>query len=185
VRRTLGITAFGINAYTAGADEQLIEEHDETGEGAGAHEELYVVIGGHARFVVDAEEIDAPSGTFVFVAETTSRRSATALEEGTTVLVVGGPPGTIKASPWEHYFAAAAHGDEPARAYEIAAAGLADYPDNPSLHYNLACYAALAGETDRAIEHLTRAFEGDPRTREWAQKDSDLDSIRSDPRYPR
>jgi len=186
IRRTLGITGFGINAYTAGSGEQLIEDHDETGGGAGGHEELYLVVSGNAMFTVDAEVIEAPAGTLVFVPEAASRRSAIALADGTTAIVVGGSPGAITPSPWEHYFAAvpAAGAGEPARAYEIAAAGLADYPDHPSLHYNLACYASLAGETDRALEHLTRAFEGDPKTRAWAATDYDLDPIRSDSRYP-
>ena len=35
VRRALGITAFGINGYTADAGERVIEEHDETGAGSG------------------------------------------------------------------------------------------------------------------------------------------------------
>jgi hypothetical protein len=186
VRRALGITGFGVNAYTADRDQRLIEEHDESGEGAGGHQELYLVLDGHARFVIDGEDIDAPRGTFVFVPDTTSRRAATALADGTTVLVVGGRSGTIKPSPWEYYFAAlpSARAGEHRRAYEIAAAGLADYPDNPSLHYNLACYASLAGDNERAVEHLARAFEGNSETREWAASDSDLDPIRSDPRYP-
>jgi tetratricopeptide (TPR) repeat protein len=164
----------------------LIEEHDETGGGAGGHEELYVVLAGHAAFTADGEDIDAPAGTFVFVPETTSRRSAMALEDGTTVLVVGGVSGTIKPSAWEYYFAAlpAAEAGDPGRAYEIAAAGLAEYPDHPSLHYNLACYASLAGDRERALEHLGRALQGNPDAREWAANDSDLDAIRSDPRYP-
>ncbi len=186
VRRTLGITGFGANAYSADRGEHLIEEHDESGGGAGAHEELYVVLDGHAQFVVDGEQIDAPRGTLVFVPETTSKRSATALEDRTTALVVGGPAGAITPSPWEHYFAAgpAAAAGDPRRAYEITAAGLADHPDSASLHYNLACYASLAGDTERAIEHLTRAFDRDPETRAWAASDSDLDAVRSDPRYP-
>ena len=49
IRRRLGVQAFGINGYSADAGELLIEEHDETGAGAGAHEELYVVVTG--RFV--------------------------------------------------------------------------------------------------------------------------------------
>lgn len=187
VRRLLGITGFGINAYSAERGERLIEEHDESAGGAGGHQELYVVLGGHARFVVDDEEIDAPPGTFVFVPETTSRRAATAVADQTTVLAVGGAPGAIKPSPWEHYFAAlpAAEAGEPSRGYEIAAEGLADHPDHPALHYNLACYASLAGDTDRALSHLAKAFELDPQAREWAERDSDLDPIRSDPRYPR
>ena len=45
VRRRLGIRAFGINAYTSErSGEHVVEEHDETGGGAGGHEEVYVVI---------------------------------------------------------------------------------------------------------------------------------------------
>lgn len=186
VRRALGITAFGINAYTADRDECLIEEHDERSTGAGGHEELYLILRGQARFTVDGAEIEADPGTLVFVPETTARRSAIALADGTTALVVGGPAGSIKPSPWEHVFAALpmAQDGDPAEAYATASTGLADHPDNPALHYNLACYASLAGETDRALAHLTRAFEGDPSTREWAATDADLDPIRSDPRFP-
>jgi Tetratricopeptide repeat len=186
VRRELGITGFGINAYTGGAGEALIESHDETGSGAGGHQELYVVFTGHARFIVDCDEIDASAGTLVFVPEVSARREARSLAQDTTVLVVGGPSGAIRPSPWEHYFAAApaAAAGDPARAYVIASEGLSTDPDNASLQYNLASYAALAGETDRAIEHLSRAIEGDPGISEWAATDADLDAIRSDPRYP-
>ena len=186
IRRTLGITGFGINAYTAARGALLIEQHDETGAGSGHHEELYLVVSGHAAFTVDGDEIDAPAGTLVFVPEATSRRSAVALTDGTTAVVVGGRPGTISPSPWEYYFSAlsAAEAGEPDRAYEIAAAGLAEHPDNASLHYNLACYASLAGNADRALEHLARAVKADPQARSWAATDTDLDSIRSDPRFP-
>lgn len=186
VRRALGITGFGVNAYTADAGEQLIEEHDETGAGAGRHEELYVVLTGHARFTIDGEAIDAPAGTFVFVPETSARRSAVATADDTNALVVGGDTGSVKPSAWEHYFAAqpAADAGQPQQAYESAAAGLQDHPDNASLHYNLACYASLAGDSDRALTHLARAFKLDPGTRKWAENDADLDGIRSDSRYP-
>jgi hypothetical protein len=136
IRRTLGITGFGINAYTADRGALLIEEHDETGEGSGHHEELYRVLSGHASFSVDGDKIDAPTGTLVFVPETTSRRSAVALTDGTTAIVIRGRPGAISPSPWEYYFSAlpAAQAGDPARAYEIAAAGLAEHPDHPALH---------------------------------------------------
>ena len=186
IRRALGITGFGVNGYSAARGEQLIEEHDETGGGSGHHEELYLVVSGHAAFSVDEGEIDAPAGTLVFVPEAASRRSAVALSDGTTAIVVGGSPGAITPSPWEYYFAAlpAAEAGDRARAYDIAAAGLVEHPDHPSLHYNLACYASLAGQRDRALEHLNRAVEGNPQVRSWAATDTDLDSIRSDPRYP-
>jgi mannose-6-phosphate isomerase-like protein (cupin superfamily) len=63
VRRTLGIEVFGINAYTANAGVLVVEEHDETGAGAGHHEELYVVVTGRATFRVDGDSFDAPVGT--------------------------------------------------------------------------------------------------------------------------
>jgi hypothetical protein len=57
VRRPLGITAFGVNAYTAdGAGDDLIEPHDEASPGSGRHEEWpehprihYILACVHAR----------------------------------------------------------------------------------------------------------------------------------------
>src|SRR5919106_6151403 len=81
VRTRFGITAFGVNAYSgAKAGGRIIEEHDELGGGAGHHEELYVVLSGHARFVLDGEARDAPAGTFVFVRDPAVRREAFAEE---------------------------------------------------------------------------------------------------------
>src|SRR6185312_16851509 len=61
LRRTLGVRAFGINAYTAAnAGDEVVEEHTETQLG---HEEIYFVHTGHAVFTIDGEELDAPAGT--------------------------------------------------------------------------------------------------------------------------
>jgi hypothetical protein len=65
VRATLGLRAFGTNAYTAdepGVD--VVEPHTE--DLTQAHEELYFVHRGRATFTIDGEEIDAPAGTYVF-----------------------------------------------------------------------------------------------------------------------
>ena len=70
--------AFGINGYTADAGERVIEEHDETGAGAGGHEELYLVIAGAATFELDGREVDAPAGSLVFVPDPETRRGAIA-----------------------------------------------------------------------------------------------------------
>jgi hypothetical protein len=43
--------------------------------------------------VVDGATIDAPAGTFVSARDITTRRSATAEEAGTIVLVIGAEPG--------------------------------------------------------------------------------------------
>lgn len=103
IRSHFGIEAFGVNAWTAtAAGQQLISEHDELGGRAGAHEELYVVMRGRARFSVDGDQVDAPAGTLIFVGEPASRRAAVAEEAGTTVLVVGGKPGeAFTVSRWE------------------------------------------------------------------------------------
>ena len=72
LRHHLGIGAFGVNAWVAPeAGGQAVERHDEAPEegATDGHEELYVVLRGHARFTVGDEEIDAPEGTLVFIAD--------------------------------------------------------------------------------------------------------------------
>jgi hypothetical protein len=188
VRVRFAIESFGVNAYRAPADGgRVIEEHNELTSGAGRHEELYFVARGHAVFTLDGEDVDAPAGTFVFVSDPKVRRGAVGIEQGTTVLVVGGVPGrAFQASPWEAWLEASPflEAGEPERGIEIFERTLATYPGNPNVLYNLACFEALAGHADDALAHLAEAVEGDPRTREWAQTDSDFDSVRSDPRFP-
>ena len=176
-----------MNAYTAdAAGQEVVEHHDETGHGAGKHEELYVVIRGHARFTLDEEEIDAPAGTFVFVRDPAVKRGAHAEEAGTTVLALGGKPGEpFQVSPWEYYFAgfpAYEAGDYEA-ALEINREGLERYPDNPSILFSIACLESLNGDGERALEHLARAIEKNPKVAEWARDDRDFDSLRDDPRF--
>ncbi len=187
IRRTLGVTAFGVNAYTgAEPGAPVIEPHDETSSGAGGHEELYVVITGHAAFIVGGEPVDAPAGTLVLVPPGVPRE-ATARAADTTIVVVGGKPGAgLPVSPYEHWYAAEpayAAGDYD-EAIAIASQGLADAPDLPVIHYQLACYHALAGRPVEAVAALRVAVDGDPRTRQWAAGDADLDSIRDRPDYP-
>ncbi|HWK29081.1 MAG TPA: tetratricopeptide repeat protein [Solirubrobacter sp.] len=177
IARRLGISGFGVNAYTGErAGDEVIEPHTETGDGSGKHEELYLVLTGHATFVVDGETIAAPAGTFVFV-HPEQHRVATAEEEETTVLVIGGKPGAAgPPSPFEYWYAAepAYRAKDYERAYTITAEGLEHHADNASLQYNLACFAARAGRLDDARAHLERAFALNPRTREWAHGDADL-----------
>jgi tetratricopeptide (TPR) repeat protein len=188
VRIPLGISAFGVNAYEAAeSGGRIIEEHDELGAGAGHHEELYLVLRGHARFTVSAEEVDAPAGTFVFVQDPAARRGATAVEPATTVLVVGATRGqAFEPSPWESWLEALptyTAGDYDA-AVEIMRRGLERHPDNPNVLYNLACCEALDGLHDDALEHLARAAELDPRVVGWAREDPDLAAVRGDDRFP-
>ena len=103
VRSHFDIGSFGVNAYVANdAGVDVIGEHDELGDDAGRHEELYFVSQGRATFTVDGDEIDAPTGTFVFVRDPAAKRKAVADEPGTTVLIVGGKPGeAFSPSVWE------------------------------------------------------------------------------------
>jgi hypothetical protein len=185
LRRTLGIGSFGINAYTANASELIVEEHDETGAGAGHHEELYVVVTGRARFTVDGETVDAPVGTCVFLDDPKERRAAQAAVDGTTVLAIGGVRGeAFQISPWEFTFAGVPAWNE--KRYDETKAllveGLELHPGNTSLLYDLACVEALMGDKDAAFEHLAQAV-SNPRMREYAREDEDLDSLRDDPRF--
>jgi quercetin dioxygenase-like cupin family protein len=132
VRLTLGVRAFGCNAYTAAeAGQDVVEPHVE--DPAKAHQELYYVAAGHATFTIDGTDYDAPSGTYVFVPDPASRRHAVAQEPGTTVLSFGGPP-TFEPSAWEWSFQAAPLArTDPKRARQLLEEGLSKYPDSRSL----------------------------------------------------
>lgn len=183
VRKTLGVTAFGINAYRAeSAGDEVVEEHTEEQLG---HEEIYVVVSGHATFTVDGEEVDAPAGTLVYLDDVAQKRHAVAKEAGTTVLAVGGVPGTHEASAWEYFFPALPllrAGDYDA-ARRVLEEGMKE-KEAPVMHYQLACVEALAGNRERALDELAIAVEGSDRYREHAQTDEDFASIRDDPRFP-
>jgi len=97
VRDHLGISSFGVNAFLGpAAKDRVVELHDETG----GHEELYVVVRGAARFVIDGAAHELPAGSMVLIAPGT-RREAFATVPDTAVLVVGGTPGTHAVSDWE------------------------------------------------------------------------------------
>jgi hypothetical protein len=188
VRRALGITAFGVNAFTADAGVQLIEDHDEMGVNGGRHEELYVILTGRARFTIDGADHDATAGTLVFIPDPESRRSAVALEDGTSALAVGGRAGEpYEVSPWEPSFAAKGLADagDPDAAADLMAREAAAHPDKAGVLYNAACFEALAGRRNAALEHLRAAVALEPeQIRRWAADDSDLDSLRDDPAFP-
>lgn len=183
VRRTLGVTAFGINAYTAAnAGDEVVEDHDETPLG---HEEIYAVVAGHATFTVDGEEVDAPAGTLVFLDDPKQQRSARALEAGTTVLAIGGMPGTHEISAWEYIFPSlpARNAEDWDTARQILEDAIAEN-DHPSIHYHLACVEARAGNRERALDELRVAVERRPRLLAPMREEEDFASIRDDPRFP-
>jgi mannose-6-phosphate isomerase-like protein (cupin superfamily) len=185
VRRTLDVRAFGINAYVApNPGDDVVEEHTES---ALRHEEVYVVLAGRATFTLGDETLDAPAGTIVFIRDPEVRRHARAEEPGTSVLAVGGPrDAAYEPSPWEDYFAAERH--RTAGDYESYVAELEDAlvrrPDHPAILYNLACAEALAGRSDDAIAHVTRAVELKPEWSDMIAKDEDFAALRDRPDWP-
>jgi hypothetical protein len=184
IRRRLGITAFGVNAWSAAdpADE-LIPEHEESTIG---HEELYFVVDGHATFTIGDEQVDAPAGTLVFVRDPAVRRGARAREGGATILTVGAKPGeAFQISPWEvnaeifPLFDRGEFAEVKRRLEPLVEAN----PQAAGPLYNLACAEALLGETDAALGHLARAVEIVPGFAEDARGDDDFASVRDDPRF--
>jgi tetratricopeptide (TPR) repeat protein len=58
-------------------------------------------------------------------------------------------------------------------------------PDQPLLHYNLACYWSLAGNSARTLNELTRALELEPDLRAKVADEPDFDAVRGDPSFAR
>jgi quercetin dioxygenase-like cupin family protein len=183
LRRRIGFRPFGVNVWVGeSAGDHVVEPHREP-DGT---EELYVVVRGNARFTVVEETFDAPVGTLVHVPPATFRE-ATAEEPGTTVLAMGATEGkAFTPGGWEDFFVAYAElrAGNAERGRAAMHEALEREPDAWQGAYNAACFEALAGDADAALEHLQRALELDRReVRRYAAEDADLDSIRDDPRY--
>ena len=182
VRHHFGISAFGVNAWTARvAGERVINEHEEDS----GHEELYIVTRGRAFFELDGERRDAPEGTFVFV-QPGVKRTAFAEEAGTTIVSVGATQGEpYTAVGWELWYPlrkqyeAGDHAGVAAQLREV----VAEAPQYGLLFYNLACLESLTGERAQALQHLRKSIELSEQFREYAQQDSDLDAVRDDPEF--
>ena len=56
-------------------------------------------------------------------------------------------------------------------------------PEDAGMLYQLACIYALAGRTDQAITYLETWEKRGALPREWLENDSDLDSLRDQPRF--
>jgi hypothetical protein len=182
VRHHFGITAFGVNAWTGPqAGDRIINEHDEAGSGD-EQEELYFVHSGRARFELDGENVDAPTGTFVFVRPGV-KRTAFAEEPATTIVAIGATPGKVyEVLGWEAWsdlrplYEAGDYGEAAARGREVMEA----HPEYAGVAYNVACTESLAGEKEAAIEHLRMAIERWDHFRELATTDTDFDPIREE-----
>ncbi len=87
----LGVTGFGINAFTGDIGETNETTHDETDSG---QQELYVVLTGSAVVTVDGVEHVATPGTLIAAPDPATTRSLRVLESGTRILCIGAAPGT-------------------------------------------------------------------------------------------
>ena len=183
VRHHFGITAFGVNAWTArDAGDRIINEHDESDE---SNEELYVVLRGRATFELDGERVDAPTGTLVF-ARPGVKRTAFAEEAETSILALGGIPGkAYEPDGWELWaplrplYEAGEYAEVADRLRGLVEA----HPQYAELFYNLACCESLAGRTTDAVDHLRRAIDMSERFRACAKDDSNFDPIRDEPAF--
>jgi hypothetical protein len=184
LREHLGIHAFGVGGFTPNEEGVLINDHDEAGTG---QEELYVVLEGNPTFEVDGETFEAPAGTFVSVPPESQRK---ATGEG-VILALGATPGEpYQAMDWGESWpfqseAMTAYGEQRyADALDAVRRGLEQFPDQPGLNFNYACFASLAGETgDETFSHLKRSVELFEPFRRQARTDEDLDAVRDDPRF--
>jgi tetratricopeptide (TPR) repeat protein len=184
IRHHLGITAFGVTAWTAhAAGDVVINEHDE-GDPT-ADEELFLVLRGHAVFDLDGNSVDAPSGTLVYAPPGT-RRTASARQDGTTIIAVEGTPGAgYEARGWELWapLVDLYEAGELAQVADRLSALVATSPQYPMLFFNLACCESRCGRTREALEHLRKAIEMSEEFRDSAKNDSDLDPIRHEPAF--
>ncbi len=184
VRHHLGVTAFGINAWTGhAAGDRIINEHDE--DEPGGNEEVYLVLEGRAVFELDGERLDAPTGTFVY-APPGVKRTAFAEEPETTIIALGATPGkAYEPTGWDVWapLRPLYEAGEHAEVAEKLRAQVEVHPQYPLLFYNLACCESLTGEKAEALEHLKKAVELSEMFRDYAKGDSDLDAIRDEPAF--
>jgi tetratricopeptide (TPR) repeat protein len=74
--------------------------------------------------------------------------------------------------------------DKATQLYEASAAAVADWPEWHGLaRYNLACFYALSGQSDKAIHELREALHLRPDLLEWSKQDTDLAALHDDPAY--
>ena len=69
------------------------------------------------------------------------------------------------------------------KSFDWARRALSIDPEETSILYNVACVYALLGRSEEALVCLGKVMEHGTFFKNWAAKDSDLDSLRSDPRF--
>jgi tetratricopeptide (TPR) repeat protein len=72
-----------------------------------------------------------------------------------------------------------------AQAIDSLARALREHPDQALLHYNLACYWSLAGNTYQALKELSVALELDSELRSLVAHEADFDRLRGNSEFDR
>lgn len=88
-RKSLGVTAWGMNVERLPAGYDKYPEHDHAEDG---QEEVYVVLEGKATLHADGESWELTRGTLARVGAG-QKRTITTGDVGATMLVLGGTPG--------------------------------------------------------------------------------------------
>jgi len=177
VRGALGTRIVGMGGFTADREGQVvIEGHTESEDGLG-HEEVYLVVRGRARFMLDGVTLDAPAGTFVVVDDPGVFRTAVATEPGTAVLALGGPPVfTPSDSEWIERARPYLRSD-PARAIAILEDLRAVKPEGPVAAVAAAFLALARGDHESARETLAGLLAERPDLHDVLADDADLEPL--------
>src|SRR5262245_3777689 len=72
-----------------------------------------------------------------------------------------------------------------AQAIDSLDRALREHPEHALLHYNLACYWSLAGNSSKALDALSTALELDPDLRSLIAEEQDFDHLRGNPEFDR
>jgi tetratricopeptide (TPR) repeat protein len=72
-----------------------------------------------------------------------------------------------------------------AQAIDSLERALREHPDNALLHYNLACYWSLAGNSAKALDELLLALEFDAELRALIANEPDFHHLRGNPAFER
>jgi mannose-6-phosphate isomerase-like protein (cupin superfamily) len=91
----LGTRAFGMQVLDLPAGFADYPEHDHAEDG---QEEVYIVLGGSAAFVIDGEDVPAAAGQALRV-DPACRRTVRPGPDGARILAVGCAPGTTYERP--------------------------------------------------------------------------------------
>jgi tetratricopeptide (TPR) repeat protein len=72
-----------------------------------------------------------------------------------------------------------------AQAIDSLERALRDHPDESLLHYNLACYWSLAGNSSKALDALSAALDLNPELRALIAEEPDFHQLRGNPEFDR